>query len=116
MAAVIGVARKRELGRRHPVRRKQLQQPLGGPDEAARVVPQVDNEPAIRQPTQERDRRVEKRLIVVDVEAPNPQVPEPAVRVVDRTCRQEIGERGRALPLRRPRVSPYVLVGARAHD
>ena len=51
MAAVIGVARKRELRRCHRVGREQLQQPLGGPDEAAGIVAQIENQPAVGQLT-----------------------------------------------------------------
>src|SRR4029453_10896895 len=85
---------QRELRRGDWGRREELEQTLGGPNKPARIVAETQNEPAGWQPAQERDRGVQKRLIVIDVETPNPQIAKPAVTGLDSPRREEVRERG----------------------
>jgi hypothetical protein len=58
--------------------------------------------PAVRQPLEQRDRRLEERPVVVDVEAPDPKVAEQAFRGAHGLGGDEVGEGRGAARLRTP--------------
>jgi hypothetical protein len=92
-----------------------LQETLGSPNKPAGIVAQIHNESACGQPAKERDRGVQKRLIIIDVETPNPQIPKPAVTGGDRPRREEVRERvggAYARPSRAALCSPERVVEA----
>src|SRR5688572_4302630 len=65
---------QRELRRRDVVRREQLKHPFGGPNEAAGVVTQIDDQALGRQLCEELDGGLEEMLVVIDIETPDAKV------------------------------------------
>ena len=65
---------QREPGRLDPVRREQLQHPLGGPDETTGVAAHIDDQPVLREQPQQIDDLGDEAVVVGQAEAPQPQI------------------------------------------